>query len=384
MLRNISKTIHPRELTWLAPFLCVGLICIGLFRPLPLIPAPDPSRTVVDADNTPVQIALPFRRAVMSSQLGPYLAYTASPETVANVAGDNSRDEFSRSIMSRIYPQLLNRRSVWDGRIHDELESILAYDPGVVIDGNPLLRRVGIPVLSIFTGSDWDQMSFSAARVETALIGNAGRGEALIAANKQAFADLEKELQPASFANRPRFLMMFSSSHDGRFGALHEGNLYDLYLERAGAEDAAKGWSAVKQDDVERILAMEPDVILLMGDARGQRDTVTDGPAAFMHDPRWRGLRAVRERRVYRMVGWLDSLQFQPLWARWLAELAHPDRMKPELRQRMRDDFMRGFGYAIRDDEIDELLHTDENGSQPGYARFTRNEEANQGQKPAQ
>ena len=83
------QTIPRREFIWLVPFLCIALMAIGLFRPLPHLPGPAHSRQVVDAEGTPVQIALPFRGAVLTFGAHPsaYLAATRSPETLLIAGG---------------------------------------------------------------------------------------------------------------------------------------------------------------------------------------------------------------------------------------------------------------------------------------------------------
>jgi len=88
-------------------------------------------------------------------------------------------------------------------------------------------------------------------------------------------------------------------------------------------------------------------------------------------------MKAVQEKRVYRMPGTssadLAIMQFRPLWTRWMAEIAYPDRMQPRLRQLLRESFMHEFGYRLSDDQIDVLLRVDENKDSVGYERFERN-----------
>ena len=89
-------------------------------------------------------------------------------------------------------------------------------------------------------------------------------------------------------------------------------------------------------------------------------------------------MRAVRENRVYQglrsLRGSLEplyGLDFRPLWARWTAELAHPNRLSSSrLRDLVRDHFLESYGYRLSDDEIDDLLRIDENRASAGYARF--------------
>jgi len=92
-------------------------------------------------------------------------------------------------------------------------------------------------------------------------------------------------------------------------------------------------------------------------------------PKDFMQDPRWLGLKAVRNRRVYRWAQ--TNLTFRPAAIRWLAEIAHPERLQPEVRRLSRDRMLEEFGYRLSDEQIDEMLHVAENSSSIGTARFT-------------
>jgi iron complex transport system substrate-binding protein len=55
-----------------------------------------------------------------------------------------------------------------------------------------------------------------------------------------------------------------------------------------------------------------------------------------------------------------------------MAELAHPDRLQPKLREQYRDHFLKAYSYRLSDDEIDNLLRIDESKDSVGYARFAR------------
>ncbi len=389
--RNSFKTMHLREFIWLAPFLCVALMAFALLRPLPRFIVPDRGRTVVDAGGTPVRIAVPFHGTALTwgTQLNDYLHDTHAPESLLNV-GHDDREHFGKQVISWIYPQVVKKDSLWDAEAvsrsrgaNAEIETLLAYNPGAYIGIGwgpvPLLRRVGLPALYVgLKAKNMDDRFFRAARVETALVGQPERGESLISDYRKAFAELEQELRPSTLTSRPRVLLIASSTTDRNMldvrGSRHE---FQIYLPRAGIDNASDGHAGLRPD-AERILAMEPDIVFLMW---GQ------SPREFMLDPRWRGLRAVREKRVYRMPGsypaYIEEMQFRPLWTRWMAEIAYPERMRPKLRQALKDSFVREFGYRMSDDQIDAQLHIDENKDSAGYERFGRNYQANRGEGPA-
>ncbi|MGD0657744.1 MAG: ABC transporter substrate-binding protein [Syntrophorhabdales bacterium] len=396
-----KMTAHPREFVWFAPFLCIGLMAVSLLRPLPHFPVPPHSRTVVDGGGTPVQIALPFRGTALTwgVNVAEYLEDTHAPETLLKAGGPFfDRPWFAKQVASRIYPQVLKRDSIWDasGVSHSrgsnaEIETHFAFDPGAYLGAAwgavPLMRRVGIPALYVAAHTkNWDEYIFSFARVATALIGQPGRGEVLIARYRQAYVDLDQELHASSLTSRPRVLIMGSSRRNRGWLPLKSiKNSYQIYLPPAGVANGSEGWTG-EQQDAERILAMDPDIIFLVG--RSDDSRPAQSPQEFMRDPRWRGLKAVHEKRVYRMPGTgpggLAGLIFQPIWVRWMAEIAHPDGMEPRTRHVLRERLMIEFGYRLTDDQIDVLLWMEENKGSAGYERFSRNYVANDGKDPAQ
>jgi hypothetical protein len=382
---------HPiKESAWLGPFAALTLIVLALLRPPPRSSAPAESRIVSDAAGIKVPVAVPFRGSVLTwcaFGAGSYLETTHSPETLFDAGSPVDRERFAKSSIGWFFPEVLSKDSLWTGRLTDQdgglrnhygvVEKLLDAGAGAYLgDCNlfgavPLMRSVGLPAFHIMWHEEnWDESLFAMARVETAIIDKPERGEALIESYKRRFGDLARELQPESLTSLPRILILGSWPQSSRGLYVKNGrNAYRIYLPSAGVANAAD--TSVRQNpDVERVLALEPDIIFLMGYAQT--------PQEFERDPRWRGMKAVQNRRIYRMPGapsgggGLAGLHFQPLWTRWMAELAHPDRMQPKLRELIGDYIVEDFGYRLSEDQIDQMLQIRVNKDQPEYTRFTR------------
>jgi iron complex transport system substrate-binding protein len=387
--RHGLKAGQAGEFAWLALFLCIALLALGLLRAEVKFPSPVSGRTVVDASGVAVRIPEPYTGTVLTWGIGAaeYLEDTRSPQTLRNAAcGPLGRDWFEQQVVSLVYPEVLRDERVWDPRLirygrgpYAQIESLLAYEAGayVCLPLGPLglLRSVGIAALDVRgRHNNWDESIFGTARVMTALIGEPERGRALIADYLKSYEQLERELQPETLTTRPRVLIMGSSTRDRSYLYIKSvRNSYQIYLPPAGVVNASMGWTGERQN-AERILAMDPDIIFLVGQSEGRFRL--QGPAEFMADPRWRGLKAVRQKRVYRMPGpgpgGLAGLIFQPLWVRWMAEIAHPDRMRPKLRQALLRRVERELGYRLSEKQIDAQLHLDQNRDSAGYERFSR------------
>jgi ABC-type Fe3+-hydroxamate transport system substrate-binding protein len=383
MAGNRLKTPQPSEFIWLAPFVCIALTVLGLVRPLPSFAPPAHNRVVVDAAGRRIPIELPYRGTAITwwgSFADWYLEHTQSPKSMLYAGGPVERARFVGSILSWVYPEVLNNDELWKANAisrgrgpYVEVESLMAYNPGAYIGAGssggplPLLRRVGLPVVDTW-GSvrGAEEIKFEVARIESSLVGHPERGEAMISLYKRAFATLKQDVQPSTLSEHPRALMMGSSFRDKmRIGIAGPRSVYaEVYFPRAGLVDASPGFIGT-HDDAERILAMDPDIVFLFGSPNGPMPM--ESPQEFMMDERWRGMKAVRTRRVYRLTG---SGCPAPILVRWMAELAHPERMKANTREFLRRYIVDEYGYRLNDAQIDKILDLGENEHQTGYERF--------------
>ncbi len=139
-----------------------------------------------------------------------------------------------------------------------------------------------------------------------------------------------------------------------------------------GAENAApRAGGAFGAPNLERLLALDPDVILLDGP---RNDTTTAIPQMIYEQPQFTPLRTVRERRVYKIPTSAFSIQAvdDTLLLRWLAEIFYPVQMDRSLRQEYRQTYGEVYHYALSEDEIDRALLLEKNKLSAGYDRFAR------------
>ncbi|MEJ0039487.1 MAG: hypothetical protein WDO68_26155 [Gammaproteobacteria bacterium] len=122
--------------------------------------------------------------------------------------------------------------------------------------------------------------------------------------------------------------------------------------------------------NMETLIGFDPDVVFLT--VFNNVSTASD----LYADPRMQSIRAVRDRRVYRMPNGAARMSGpveEPLLLQWMAELIHPD-MKPRvpLRTAIRNAYREVFGYEMSDADIDTMLRVEENGVSVNYSRFNR------------
>ena len=362
-----------QELSWFVPFSLLGFILLSLLRPLPVLQIPPHNIIVTDADG--IKVPIPSTLHGVVGWAPDFLAYTHAPNYFYKGGGLLGRKIFDGRIISHIYPEILNNNSIWDSPTN--IESLMTYDQGIIVLGGIYfggtrfnsneLRPFGITSLTTyFDLHNDDEEMFTRIRITNGVLGKNYYAQQLISNYKAELADLESELKPQTLKVKPIVMGMGSKADD--WSRLFTSSLKETEKSRIGINTIPKEKMALgREQDAERILAMNPDIIIL-----GLEDV-----QEFSHDPRWQGLRAVQNNRVYgnaiKIHGFNSDVDNIPFGARWLAELVHPDRLQPKLREMIQEYYQKAYGYHISDDELDDILHVDENKNTLGYQRFLKN-----------
>ena len=126
-------------------------------------------------------------------------------------------------------------------------------------------------------------------------------------------------------------------------------------LDALGAANVAAtaGQGGLVTVSPEQVLAWNPDVILTL-DARFYADVV--------RNPLWSGIKAVRDRRVYRAptmpFGWFDSPPGvnRLIGVRWLASVLYPDIARNDLGGVTRDFYRRFYHVDLTETQLASLL----------------------------
>jgi iron complex transport system substrate-binding protein len=157
-----------------------------------------------------------------------------------------------------------------------DAESVLALKPTLILtDGSigPLdvvlqMRDAGVPVVMVTSPSSPEETYETARQVATAL-GVAPLGEALVPQLQQAIADKEAEiatLVPEDPSLRPRIAFLYIRGTAGIYYLFGEGSGIDSMIGSLGAVDVAEeiGWVGEKPMTDEALIAIDPDIILVM------------------------------------------------------------------------------------------------------------------------
>jgi len=333
------------------------------------------SRTVTDARQKTVEIPPPFRGVVILPFVGgtiltEFLTVTRDPRQVlaaSKIRGTEAHDLLARA--KKIFPGIGEiRDDISDASIHPNFEAMLRLDPSAVIQWedvpgeNAFMERVGLKVVTIHRNREAEWIP-QTAPIFAGVGGTAERGRMLAADFREAEEALARELQAIPLAGRPRVARLWVSP-TGRITAMGRGRFSPDWISRGGGVQAAPAQSDWVPLDLERLYLLDPDVILLTaGEARPL-------PADLFARREWQALRAVKTRRVYWEPCLLSYLVDYPLSCRWLAELLHPDRISPGLRDTIKHSYSKNLNYCLSDSDLDSLLAVAENKHSAGYERF--------------
>jgi iron complex transport system substrate-binding protein len=186
-------------------------------------------------------------------------------------------------------------------KITAEKERLIALQPDLVFVADwkekefiQALRDAKVPVFVFHSPDNFDQLKTAVNQVAT-LVGEATKGQALLArveARLAAVAAKEKGVP----GPRPTIL---SYSFWGSTYA--RGTSFDALVDKAGLTNAATqaglaGWPQLSK---EQVLALDPDVIALPSWSPDGKDDPVKFRDAFVNDPVFASLKAVKNKRVF-------------------------------------------------------------------------------------
>lgn len=249
----------------------------------------------------------------------------------------------TRPIYARSAPALMELPSVGTAKEFD-LEGCVALKPELVIlpaklkSAAETLEGLGIPVLLVNPESQqqMEQMVFLLGQAT----GTQDRAEALL-----GFIAGQREKLEALLAEgeKPRVYLAGNSSLLSTAGAgMYQSDMMLL----AGGENVAAGIADTYWADIsyEQLLAWDPDYIVLASDASYTVEEV-------LADPNLADCAAVKNGNVLRLPGdaeaWDSPVPGGILGSVWLASALHPDRMSPEDRDAIINQFYETF-YGFR------------------------------------
>jgi len=301
-----------------------------------LLPAGElPARELTDIFGRKVAVPDYIRRAYATSPPATYMLYAMDPTVLAGL--NTPVREWEKKHLRR-HMQALPVLGGWFGQGNvPNIEMVLKANPEIIIvtslnssieaRTSQALKDVPIPAVSVQIQrlSDYSEAFTSLGEV----LGRQGRAKKLSEYARKTLAQVSgivKAIPP-----QRRIPVYYAEGEDGLSTECH-GSMHVELIELAGGRNVhrcpAKDVYGMKKVSLEQVLLYDPEVILVFE------------PLFFksiFSDPRWRHIKAVRERRVYLIprqpFNWFDRPPsfMRLLGLKWLTNLLHPNLYRVDI-----------------------------------------------------
>jgi iron complex transport system substrate-binding protein len=328
------------------------LLCLAA----PLALAQD--RTFTDGAGRQLRVPQHIERVFAAGSPAATTLYTLAPDTLLGWTGPLGDAE--KAFLPARYAGLpvLGRLT---GRANTaNVETVLAARPDVIVDlgdvdpthvslAERTQEQTGLPYL-IFDGS-FDR---TPELYETLgrLLGTEKEAGELADYARGTLDEVKEGMARVPAARRPR--VYYARGPEGLETAL-DGSINTEILRYVGAENVARSPDRhnTATASPEQILAWDPEVVITM-DERFYH--------AVWDHPLWRGIKAVRDHRVYLLprlpFGWFDSPPAvnRLIGVRFLAATLYPDVFPRDLRETTSEFYRRFYHIALSEAQLDQLL----------------------------
>jgi iron complex transport system substrate-binding protein len=327
---------------------------------------------VTDSAVTPLQ--RPANKVIIIPPMS--ASYLTLDETAAHILAlsPSQHDYLSKGLIGSIYPNLKSAPTslgLDDAPMILNPEQMMVLKPDALFSWPwkaELLHRIGfrgLVEIDPISSKLPDLGALDVLRLFGRISGHCDRARQLADRYEESYALIRASLSTAPDLKSLSVAVLFASESQSQAGKGYP--FAQSYLVPLGATIAANT-NSYTLTSLERLLVLDPDIILI--DSESDHDT----PADIYDKVGWHALRAVKNRRVYRIPNHFDKniIVEGPLLLRWTAEILYPRQMSNQLRTLFKDSFREVYSHDICEDEIDKEIFLHENIISFGYERFLR------------
>jgi len=259
--------------------------------------------------NAPVKRAIIFSTYEMIPALGLW-------DQVIGLGRHAYRNDLMLAARPNIEREYLSAGSGMDVNI----EAVLKARPDLVItwaikpESVRFLEQRGLTVAAVHPESI--EELHEAIRYHGRVFGREARAERVVSESKRLFVAIEKKIRSVPHERRKRVLWLSSKPTIVAGGT----GMHDDLVKAIGAVNPASAYhQRYIEVSMEKILAWNPDVIFIWGNAKY---TVSD----ILNNPQWRHLRAVKNGQVFKAPLWSTLSPRAAAAALVMAAQVYPDR----------------------------------------------------------
>jgi len=283
-----------------------------------------------------VNIPVPVKRAVFfqTYELIPALGIWDRVIGIARWAYDNDLMKAAKPDIEKSVPSPGSGMDV-------NIETLLKLKPDVVITWTSkpetvrFMEEKGLKVIAIYPESL--EEFYAVMRLHGRLFGKEKKAEHCIARMESIFKLIKERVRKIPGNKRKKVLWLGGKSTSVACGI---GVTNDVFKLIGGVNPAAQIPRRNADVPIERIIAWNPDVIFIWGNAGYQVQDIRNSP-------QWRSIKATREGRVYKAPEWSTwSPRLAPM-ALWMAMKTYPEYFRDINLDRVMDEFYKKvFGIA--------------------------------------
>lgn len=339
--------------------------------------------SVVSSEQPEVRGTVDGRASHISAPRKALMAYGAAVMVCSYVELDGEADHIvaaekyplqvaKQGLLGHIYPEIVRISEIPTVGYVLDTEEVIRTAPDVILTSAPggeVPKFIEFPrVVVLDFDLDNRRSRFDSWQRLGTLLGKEQRTREILKKYSQTRELLDRSLR----ATRTPMVTVAVAVGGGAGWSLGGKNYFlNDRLQFAGATNVGSNLAVYPTANLEELLVLNPESLLLNslpGD--------THFPEELYSKPQWQVLRAVRNRRVYKMpvYSFMGGPLDDSLLLLWMAEVFHPEAFTQGLRETIKDVYSNAYGYDISDEEIDEAIFYTENKGSVGYERFGRHD----------
>jgi iron complex transport system substrate-binding protein len=323
-------------------------------------------RTVYIEANTP-------QTFILTPVLWHYLSVNLDADPVTKLPPYMTK-EFTSSVLGSIFPTLLDKSLAFtdfSGPAPISVEEVLEANPDAVLIWNYMVA--GLELVNFQGTLQIAADGGDKTKLFNLLGGLTGKEDWVSHIWERFYQERDEVLLGLDNCPQKTRVGILGGAGFNLWGGPSQRYLFNNMLMVCGENVAPQMSAAGGVLNVENLLILDPDVLLLNPYVLDQTDMRV---SAIYEDPRFQGLKAVRNRRVYHMplgASRLEGPVEVPLSMLWLREILNPfNPSNLNLRDKIRETYLDIYGYEVTESQIDTWLRLEENQDSAYYDRFIR------------
>ena len=326
------------------------------------------TKTIVDHEGTKMEIPTKIDRIVVTAwQLpAPLAVYLGGADKIVGMA-PASMVAAENSVLSDIYPEILNASTDFYEGGSVNIEELLKLDPDIVIGASgemaESIRAAGIPAVS-FSVSNWDydvvKTNEEWVKLFDDIFGGSEVSTAVQEYSEVVQADIAAKVSEIPEENKKKVMFLFTYS-DATMTTSSKGFFGQSWCDLTGCINVGEEIESLGSASInmEQVYEWNPDVIIITNFTSAQPEDLYNNTIG---SDDWSSVNAVKNGEVYKMpLGWYRS--YTPgvdtaVTLQWMAKMVYPELFEDvDIEQVAKDYFKDFYEIELTDEQIENMFN---------------------------